>query len=265
MTEKDFNSIRDWFTSYSRSFHTGTAEHDRNIALKEEHTARVCAIMELLAQSLHLTDNDRLLAATIALLHDVGRFEQYRRYGTFKDSASVNHAALGARIAGESDALAALSEEERELVVRSVALHNVFRVPPIADERLFLFVRLIRDADKLDIWRVFIDYYGQPEEERASAVSLGFADLPVCTPEVLEAVRHGRIANLASVRNLNDFKLLQLSWVYDLNFAPSFKLLQERGYLSRLAETLPATAEVRAAVEAARRFLDRSVEERVCA
>ena len=38
------------------------------------------------------------IAEAVALLHDVGRFEQYKRYGTFNDRKSVNHAALGVEI-----------------------------------------------------------------------------------------------------------------------------------------------------------------------
>lgn len=264
MTENEYIAIRDWFASYCKPFYTGTTGHDRNIALKEDHTERVCAVMDLVARSLGLAEEDRFLAAAIALLHDVGRFEQYRQFGTFKDSASVNHAAFGAKIVAESGALARLPEEERQLVIRAVALHNVFTLPALADSRLSLFVRLIRDADKLDIWRVFIEYYSQPEGERASAVSLGFPDLPGCTAQILDDVRNARMANLAHARSLNDFKLLQLSWVYDLNFVPSFKLLRERGYLRQLAKTLPGTAEVLAAVEAAECFVERNAEERAC-
>src|SRR6185369_17630796 len=102
--------------------------------------------------------------------------------------------------------------------------------------------RLIRDADKLDIWRVFIDYYGLPEEERASAVGLGFPDLPQCSPEVLKCLRQREIVQLAAVQTLNDFKLLQLSWVFDLNFPESFRLVRERGCIDALAAVLPTDA-----------------------
>lgn len=241
-------SLREWFSGYCRSFYTGSEEEDRNIRLKEEHTHRVCANMGLLAESVGLDAADRFLAETVALFHDVGRFEQYRRYRTFKDSESVNHALLGSRVLAEERVLDALSEEDRRLVTRAVTLHNCFRVPEGLDGRSLLFLRLIRDADKLDIWRVFVDYYGQTEGERASAVALGFPDLPEWTSEVIDTLLRGEMVNLSLLRTLNDFKLLQLSWIFDLNFAASFRLVRERRYVETLAATLPADDAVARAV-----------------
>lgn len=237
-----------WFADYCRSFYGDDDADNRNIRLKEEHTRQVCAIMARLTASLALPEADRLVAEAVALFHDLGRFEQYRRYRTFKDATSTNHALLGARILAEQGVLEPLAPEERRLIGEAVALHNVFRLPPDLDERSLLHLKLIRDADKLDIWRVFCDYYAQPPAERPSAVGLGFAELPECMAEVVEAVVRGELVNLAVLRTLNDFKLLQLSWVYDLNFGESGRLFLERNYLARLAATLPADAGVREAV-----------------
>jgi hypothetical protein len=54
--------------------------------------------------------------------------------------------------------------------------------------------------------------------------------------------------NLAMLRTLNDFKLLQLSWVFDLNFPESFRLVRELRYLERLVALLPEETTVREAV-----------------
>jgi hypothetical protein len=241
----DLTSLRHWFDGYSRTFYTDDAEAHRNIVLKEEHTHRVCVNMERLVESLDLKEGERLLAMAIALFHDVGRFEQYRRFGTFKDSASVNHAALGARVLTEERVLDHLPTGEQSLIIRAVALHNAFTLPENLDGETDLQLRLIRDADKLDIWRVFLHFYRAPEEERASAVSLGFADRPECSAQVLACLREGKMVNLSQLVTLNDFKLLQLSWVHDLNFPASFRLAMEQGYLAGIAATLPPIPEVR--------------------
>lgn len=250
--------LRQWFAGYCRTFYTESNEDNRNIRLKEEHTREVCVFMNLLVDSLTLSPADRNLAQAVALCHDVGRFEQYRRYRTFKDSASLNHALLGARVLTEEKILATLEPAERRLIACSVALHNVFRIPAGLDGRRLLFLRLIRDADKLDIWQIFIDFYGQAEGERASAVGLGFPDLPYCTPAVVETLLRGEMVNLATLRTLNDFKLLQLSWVFDLNFPASRRLVRERGYVERLAATLPDDVKVAEGVRFVRDFLGRA-------
>jgi hypothetical protein len=90
--------MKEWFSGYCRSFYTDSMEDNRNFDLKEKHTSLVCTNMNILADSLTLHDNERLTAEAIALFHDVGRFEQYRRYSTFRDDISVNHATLGVRV-----------------------------------------------------------------------------------------------------------------------------------------------------------------------
>ncbi|MBQ5475650.1 MAG: HD domain-containing protein, partial [Lachnospiraceae bacterium] len=71
---------------------------DTKIKLKYDHTYRVAELSDRIAKSLNLTDEDRNIAWTLGMFHDIGRFEQVRRYGTFEDAKSINHAALSADI-----------------------------------------------------------------------------------------------------------------------------------------------------------------------
>jgi len=191
-----------------------------------------------------------------ALCHDLGRFPQYQEFRTFMDSESVNHATLSAQIVKQNSLLDFLPKPERDSVYFAVRLHNVFQIPeglPPGTEDL---LRLVRDADKLDIWRVFIDYFFAPESERASAAGLGFPDLPGCSPEVLAAVEAQQMVRLTMLKSLHDFKLLQLSWVYDINFRSTLRLVQERGVLDLLAATLPKDEAVLAIVDRVRDYLE---------
>ena len=43
------------------------------------------------------------LAAYCGLLHDIGRFEQLKRYNTFVDSKSIDHGLLGYEILKEDN------------------------------------------------------------------------------------------------------------------------------------------------------------------
>jgi hypothetical protein len=257
MDNGTLDRMKSWFAGYCGSFYTENAADNRNIRLKEEHSQRVLANINLLTESLALAVHDRLLAEAVALFHDLGRFQQYRQYKTFRDADSVNHAALGAKIVAEEELLAELTVAERQTVIRAVAQHNVFMIPAGLTERDLLFLKLIRDADKLDIWRVFIEFYALPDEERASAVSLGFPDVPVCSKEVLACLHRQEMVDLKLLKTLGDFKLLQLSWVHDLNFPASFRLMEERDYINRLAATLPATREVASALESVLAFVER--------
>ena len=233
----DLASLKAWFASYCGSFRSEDAEVQRNFDLKEVHTRNVCEAARLIAQE--GGERRQMLAQVAALCHDLGRFPQFQEYRTFLDSQSVNHAHLSAQVLKQSSLLDFLPKAERDAVYFAVRLHNVFQVPrglPAGTEDLLL---LVRDADKLDIWRVFADYFFAPESERASAAGLGFPDLPTCSPDVLAAVAAGQMVQLTMLKSQHDFKLLQLSWVYDINFLSTLRLIKERRVLEQLAATLP--------------------------
>jgi hypothetical protein len=244
MTREDLMRFREWFSRYCASFYTADPEHQRNISLKEEHTHCVCDNMRRITEGLSRGEDLQLLAETVALFHDVGRFPQYQRYRTFLDSVSINHGLLGWTVLTEQAVLRSLPEREAGLVLDAVKFHNAYALPHLDHPDGVFLLRLIRDADKLDIWRVFIECYESPSEQRASAVTLGFPDEEGYSQEILSHVRHGKVAPLARVRTLNDFKLLQLSWVHDLNFPPTLKLLSDREYISRIASVLPPADEI---------------------
>jgi HD domain len=245
MTSDDLHHFKEWFTAYCRSFYSTNAEDQKNILLKELHTSHVCRNILSLANDFSLNENQTFLAETIALFHDIGRFPQYARYKTFKDSISVNHGLLGAETLMREEILHGLPEDERQIIIESVKFHNAFSVPRKEKEDITFFIRLVRDADKLDIWRVFIEYYESPQGEQASAVGLGLPDFPEYSSDVLSTIYKKEIVSLARIKTLNDFKLLQLSWIFDLNFKPTFRLLSKRDYMRRLIAKLPHTEEIR--------------------
>lgn len=185
-----------------------------------------------------------MLAESIALFHDIGRFPQYEKYGTFEDSKSVNHGLFGSEMLLKKNILQGLPEEESALIVQAVKFHNVFDVPQLEDENLTFFIKLLRDADKLDILRVFIDYYESPEDKRASATAFGLPDTPEYSKEILERLYNKQKVSYLNLKTVNDFKLMNLSWGYTLNFNESYMLLQERDYLNTVIKHLPKTEEI---------------------
>ncbi len=257
MNREDLKTVKAWFDEYCASCAMPAREDQRNIATKQEHTHRVCLNAVEIAADLGLAAQETLLAETAALCHDIGRFPQYQQYRTFDDAVSVNHAALSVRVLLEHKVLRDLSRREQDLITRAVALHNVFILPDTLDDETLLFARLLRDADKLDILRVVILYLGQDADSRAEAVALGLPDLPGYSPSVLSSLSRGEMARKDELKTLNDFKLLQLAWLYDLNFTHSFRMILERDYISSLARTLPENDEISRAIGIVRGYAER--------
>ena len=121
--------LKNWFANYVQTFKVGDTKSQRNIVLKEEHTKLVCKNILDIGGKLGLSNEDLQLAEVIALLHDIGRFEQYARYQTFADHHSVNHAEFGVGILQENGVLRKLDESTRNLVLRTISYHNRAALP----------------------------------------------------------------------------------------------------------------------------------------
>ena len=251
MTRNDLNHLKTWFTEYVSNFYSDDPDYNYLIRLKEEHTIRVCRNIAMLGKELGLSEQDMVLAETIALFHDIGRFKQYKTYRTFSDFVSENHARLGLRQMAIHGVLSACTTAEKRLITRAIAYHNAATLPVNENGNALFFMRLIRDADKLDIWKLFIDYCNEREKKHSSAVELGLPDDPIYSQRVIESLKQRRFVLMQDLKTLNDFKLLQIGWVYDLNFVPSFQIVKKKKYLEKLEEALPQSKEIKEAVKLA--------------
>lgn len=258
MDTQTVDGFREWFLGYAGSFAaTGTPEDRENMCLKIDHTLNVARDISRIAEGLGMSEDLICLADAVGLFHDIGRFPQYARYRTFRDSVSVNHGLLGATVLGEEGILDALPDREKDIIVQAVKFHNAFSMPDLRDDSQLHFIRLIRDADKMDIWRLFAEYYDLPAAERSPAVTLGLPELAGYSEEVLACIFGGRIAALSMLRSVNDFRLMKLSWIYDINFGPTFAMLKERGYIQRIAAKLPQTRDIARASGILDEYIDR--------
>jgi putative nucleotidyltransferase with HDIG domain len=248
---------RDRFITYAESFLGDDPDIARNMRLKIDHSLRVLDEITGLADALALTGKRRLWARLAGLFHDIGRFEQYTRFRTFYDKQSVDHARLAVDILRRDDILAPLEPTGQRIVLDAIQYHNRAFVPEIADASSALISRMLRDADKLDIFRVMIEHWGGPREGRNPAIEFNLPESDDISPRIVEDLRAGRLIEYGHIRNRNDFRLVQLGWVYDLNFAHSFQCVRDRAYLPSLRRQLPDSARINEVFELARRHVER--------
>jgi hypothetical protein len=123
------------------------------------------------------------------------------------------------------------------------------------DPEIVYFIRMVRDADKLDIWRVFTEQFSLDEKGRASAAGLGLPDSPEYSDAILGCLKGKRQASLSGLRTLTDFKILQLTWIYDLNFGMSYRLLSERDHIDRIIAMLPDDERIKEAVSILKSYI----------
>ena len=132
-----------------------TEKYDLNnehIKGKQEHSIRVMNISRQIAESLKLTPEEIEVATLIGLLHDIARFEQYKKYGTFKDLESIDHGDFGAEILEKDIRKYIENNKYDEIIIKAVKNHNKFKIEEGLTYEEELFAKIIRDADKLDLF-----------------------------------------------------------------------------------------------------------------
>lgn len=235
--------VRDFFKTYTDKYDS----KDPKIKLKIDHTYRVAALCERLATLSGVCAYDREIAWLLGMLHDVGRFEQVRRFGTFADEESVDHAELAADLLFKDgliydfigDCAKCFSRAEKpkilnelEIVELAIRQHNKFNLPDGLNERELAFCNLLRDADKLDIFKVVCDtpiediYKTSQEEYEKSTIS----------PEVLEDFFKHNTVLRSLKKTAIDHLVGHISLVFGLAYAGSRQILKEQGYLGQMLE-----------------------------
>ena len=237
MTEAFYKKLEIWFNKYVSGFPEKDPKHRLAYDIKIEHCVRVSQEMEALALHLDHDATSIAMVKTIGLFHDLGRFEQFKRYQTFRDVDSIDHAALACEVINQNQLLDSLPHTESDQILHAIAHHNKKEIPATESIKKDRYLKMIRDADKLDIWRVVCEHYQAGDGHEA--IGLDLPDLPEVSPNVAKTVCDGKLVYMHELKTLNDFKLLQMGWVYDLNFSWSRQAAYGRGYLSSIAKTMP--------------------------
>ena len=246
-----------WFEQYVARFVGPDGELEPMMRLKQQHSLRVTERARQIADRLDWSTHRHFQATAAALFHDLGRFPQFRDFRTFQDAASVNHGENGAaEIEASAGELTAMRVDVPS-VTAAVRFHNrptLQKGLPTEAERL---LKLVRDADKLDILEVVYDGATHPESlytELASWVDMTGG----VSQNVVDSARRKAPICYADLSSLADIVVMELHWVYDLNYGPSFALLRESGVFERLRSLIPSEPpEVTRLLDQARDHLER--------
>lgn len=237
----DRNRARAAFDTYVAAYDAANPR----IALKVEHTLRVMELCERIARETGFTPAGVDLAWLCGMLHDIGRFEQLRRWDTFSDAASTSHAALGVEVLfgsenhGSGTGATGIiyrfidSNDELEEVIRAaVGFHSDYRLPEDLDVRTRALCDVVRDADKLDILRVASTdtvetvLNATEDELLVSAVS----------PAIEDAFFEHRTACYSERITPVDYLVNLACFAYELVYPASLEIADEQEYLYRALE-----------------------------
>ena len=237
MQDNYYIFLENWFHQYVQSFYSTDEQLQFHVRLKEGHTGRVVKYAGDIANWLGLSLQEVELAKIGALLHDVGRFTQYQTYRTFNDALSANHGELGLEVLEQSGilALAGLGDKEQEIIKKTVLYHNRRFLPADIRVECSLFAKIIRDADKLDIFAMLVTDNKENKIPRPPEVK----NRVDYSPEIIEDIFKGNLVKHAAIKTVADLMLFRLSWLYDIYFAYSFSCIVKEQYVEQLLATLP--------------------------
>ena len=231
MTREFLDNLSGRYAAYVDTFRVDGALPDL-MQLKRIHTDKVVDNARAIAAGEGFDSKTAAVCEAAALLHDTGRYEQVRRYNTFRDSESVDHAVFSHDIVLDLGWLAECPPDERRATLDAVLFHNRRDVPEGLDALTFAAAHTVRDADKLDIFRVLEERVATTDWRNDCAA---FWNLPVRAapnPAVLDAIRTRRPVDYQNIKTLADFVLIQVGWmVSGLHYATSRRLAAQRRHL----------------------------------
>ena len=140
--------MEDFVQNINHQFYNFVLKYDTtndNIIRKIIHINTVADACFTIACKLGLNKNDRELAYLTGILHDIGRFEQWKLYQTYNDHKSVDHGDLSYELSDKFFDLSMLKPEDKETVRLAVKFHT--KKYEGNDERVKLFNKIILGAD----------------------------------------------------------------------------------------------------------------------
>ncbi len=231
--------LQRWFDAYVDRFRQPSGSLEPMLELKYVHCGRVAGVAEGIAADLGWPADEVRLARTVGLLHDVGRFSQFRQFGTYHDPVSVDHGQRGCEVLAAERALEPCPEDLARLIRSTVRLHNARVLPPALGPAAGRFVRLVRDADKIDALRIFDEAIETGSLQDNPEICWNMPRHGPLSQRLLEDLGQGRIGSYAEVKSVDDFQLVLLSWAFDLQFPPARRRARAAGYFDRMLGRLP--------------------------
>ena len=209
----------DEFNNYTSNYDSS----DDMIRLKINHTYRVMDYCEELSKSIGLDEEKTNISKIIGLLHDIGRFEQWKKYHTFADKDSIDHADFGVSILKKDNYIRKYNSNSNydDLILTSIRNHNKYIIPNNLNEEELLFTKLIRDADKIDILYLYVI-----KEIDLELDDNCFNDI------VFNTLMNRKDVDRGNLKTKTDRLSVSLGFIFDINYKRSFEIIKENNFFN---------------------------------
>ena len=229
-------------TEYAiKSFEKYVSNYDtenEKVKLKIVHTYGVMDLSEYIAKELILSEEDIKLAKLIGLLHDIGRFEQLKKFDNFYDSLNnVDHAKMGVEILFDNNNFIRefiVDDKYDNLIFKAIINHNKYKIEDGLDDKELLYAKIIRDADKTDNFRV------KEQENVKSIFDFDKKQLEegCISEEIYNEFMNNEVVLYSKRKTSLDIWVSHLAYIFDYNFNPGLKYIYENDYINKIVNKL---------------------------
>ena len=215
----------DQFDEYVEQFNP----EEGRIKLKIDHIKRVALMSKKIAQNLKLSNEQIELAELIGLFHDIGRFKQAQIYDTFNDRISVNHAEMGIKVLFQENLIKEFNIDEKyyNIIEMAVINHNKNVIDNNLTEEELLFCKIIRDADKLDIYYTICNY------DFPSIFWYKDFNCEIINEKIVSDFINKHAIDYSIIKSNSDQIPIFYAYIFDFNFDFSLRFLKEQKYLEK--------------------------------
>lgn len=208
----DYKKVEQEFKKYLEQYDLNNKE----IAIKVSHSYHVADLANKLAKRMELNEEQTSIVKTMGLLHDIGRFVQFKKTGMYNDlKSNMNHAEIADMYLFVENHIKDFGIQEEYIPILRIALinHNKLKIDEDLKEEELFYAKFLRDIDKIDIFRQQATYKEWLYEN--------------VTKKVLNDFKHHHLVDNKNVKTKTDELVAELGFTFDINFKESYELLND--------------------------------------
>lgn len=233
---------------------------NKKIKRKYGHSFRVMENAGKIAESLNLCEDEIEIAKLIGLLHDIGHFETIKIKDILKESTRIDHGDFGVEILKKDNYIRKYIEEDKydNIIFKAIKNHNKFKIEDGLNEQELLFSKIIRDADKLDIFYEGVEMFWINKEEIEKINNSKLSE------RVIETFNNNLLIDRKDVATQADGILNFISFMFDINFKYDFEILKKENYINKILDKFEFIDEITSnQMKKARKIANEYIEEQL--
>lgn len=190
----------------------------------------------MIAKELGLSKEDIQLAGLIGILHDIGRFDELKNLKRF-DSVGNDHAMFASKLLFDEGLINNFidTSEYNVIIKKAIENHNKKSIEEGLSEKEVLHAKIIRDADKLDNYRVI-------KEEKIENIFPGIVknsedfENSLISDNVYNSIMNEECVDIKDRIYPLDYWVCVLAFTFDICFKEALSIVKDNNYINILID-----------------------------